>query len=297
MEIPLAGLAQSGRDFLCTFQAMATPCEIRVETADAELAERVAQAGVAVARHVEEKFSRYRNNSVISQINSADGREVEVDPETAHLLDFAEQCFELGGGLFDVTSGVLRRVWRFDGSDNVPEPSQIESLRKLVGWEKVTWRRPYLRLPSGMEIDFGGLAKEYAVDLALAVARRVAPVPILVNFGGDLAVSGPREHGQKWHVAIASVETDSGMAAMLELAGGGLATSGNARRFLLKDGVRYGHILDPRTGWPVSDAPRSVTVAAACCVEAGMMATLAMLRGARSEKFLKREGVRAWCIR
>jgi FAD:protein FMN transferase len=148
-----------------------------------------------------------------------------------------------------------------------------------------------------LEIDFGGLAKEYAVDRALAEARMVAGAPMLVNFGGDLAVSGPRANGQRWHVAIASVEKEDDMAALLDLRQGGLATSGDAQRYLLKDGVRYSHILDPRTGWPVTGAPRSVTVAAASCVEAGLTATLAMLQGPGAEKFLKREGVRAWCIR
>jgi thiamine biosynthesis lipoprotein len=148
-----------------------------------------------------------------------------------------------------------------------------------------------------MEIDLGGLAKEYAVDRALAAARAITALPVLVNFGGDLAVSGPRADGTRWNVAIASVESDNAMAGMLELANGALATSGDARRFLLKNGVRYGHILNPRTGWPVKDTPRSVTVAAPSCVEAGMIATLAMLQGRRAEAFLKREGARAWCIR
>jgi thiamine biosynthesis lipoprotein len=93
------------------------------------------------------------------------------------------------------------------------------------------------------------------------------------------------------------VDREGDLAGMLELTSGGLATSGDARRFLLKDGIRYGHILDPHTGWPVSDTPRSVTVAAPSCVEAGMTATIAMLHGKGAEKFLKREGARAWCIR
>jgi thiamine biosynthesis lipoprotein len=296
MEIPLTPLTSTGEDFLCQFQAMATPCEIRIETPDRTLAARAAQAAMAVARRIEDKFSRYRDESVIGRINRAAGQTLEVDRETARLLDFAAQCFEISDGLFDITSGVLRRAWKFDGSANLPLPSQVEALHKLVGWKKVTWRKPYLTLPEGMEIDFGGLAKEYAVDRALAEARMVADAPMLVNFGGDLAVSGPRANGQHWHVAIASVEREDAMAAM-DLGQGGLATSGDARRYLLKDGVRYSHILDPRTGWPVTGAPRSVTVAAASCVEAGLTATLAMLQGPEAEKFLKREGVRAWCIR
>jgi thiamine biosynthesis lipoprotein len=297
MEIPLIPLTRTGDDFLCQFQAMATPCEIRIETADRALAVKAAQAAMTVASRIEDKFSRYRDDSIVGRINRAVGRTVEVDKETARLLDFAAQCFEISDSLFDITSGVLRRAWTFDGSDRLPDPARVEALRGLVGWEKVTWRKPYFTLPDGMEIDFGGLAKEYAVDRALAEARMVCGAPMLVNFGGDLAVSGPRAGGQRWHVAIASVERDGDMAAMLDLGQGGVATSGDARRYLLKDGMCYSHILDPRTGWPVKGAPRSVTVAAASCVEAGLTATLSMLQGAGAEKFLEREGVRAWCIR
>ncbi len=299
MEIPLdpGGFSRSGRDYLGSFLAMATPCEARIETDDADLARRVTDAVAAEARRIEAKFSRYRADSVIGQINEAGGRDVAVDAETGHLLDFAAQCHALSGGMFDITSGVLRRAWKFDGSDNLPDAAQIKPLLALVGWKKTLWRSPHFTLPAGMEIDLGGLAKEYAVDRALAAARALTALPVLVNFGGDLAVSGPRTDGTRWHVAIASVESATAMAGMLELSHGALATSGDARRFLLKDGVRYGHILDPRTGWPVRDTPRSVTVAAPSCVEAGMTATLAMLHGKRAEAFLKREGVRAWCIR
>jgi thiamine biosynthesis lipoprotein len=191
----------------------------------------------------------------------------------------------------------LRRAWRFDGSANLPSPEKVRSLMPLVGWSKVSWNPPEIVLAPGMEIDLGGLAKEYAVDRALAEALSVAPLPMLVNFGGDLKVSGPRKDGVPWNVAIESTDEEGRMAAMLELGQGALATSGDARRFLLRDGVRYGHILDPRTGWPVRGAPRSVTVAAASCVEAGLSATLAILQGEDAEAFLKREEIKAWCIR
>jgi thiamine biosynthesis lipoprotein len=84
---------------------------------------------------------------------------------------------------------------------------------------------------------------------------------------------------------------------VLEIRAGALATSGDARRFLLKDGRRYGHILDPRNGWPVEDAPRSVTVAADTCTQAGMLSTLAMLQGKNAEAFLDAEGAKYWCRR
>jgi thiamine biosynthesis lipoprotein len=290
-------MERSGCDFLFTFQAMASPCEVRLETDDASLAQAVGRAVQAEARRIEEKFSRYRSDSVVGRINEAEGRQIVVDAETSHLLDFAAQCFDISGGLFDITSGVLRRIWRFDGSDRIPDNTQIAASRRLVGWQKVSWKSPSIVLPLGMEIDLGGLGKEYAVDKAFDVARAITRLPVLVNFGGDLRVSGPRKSGARWKVAIESVDKNDQLAGMLELADGALATSGDSRRFVLKGGIRYGHILNPRTGRPVKHTPRSVTVAAPTCIEAGMFSTLAMLNGRNAEKFLKREGLHAWCIR
>lgn len=285
------------RDFHVAFQAMATPCEVRIEMDDATMARAIAIAAEAEARRIEHKFSRYRSDSVIGKINASGGAQMVVDGETASLLDCAAQCYETSGGLFDITSGVLRRAWRFDGSDNVPAPERVQMLMSLVGWHRVTWAAPAMTLPPGMELDLGGIAKEYAVDKVLAVVTAMTDAPALVNFGGDLCVSGPRRGGAGWNVAIESVDGDGKMAGMLQLTQGALATSGDARRFLMRDGRRYGHILDPRTGWPVDGAPRSITVAAASCVEAGIMATLAMLQGAGAEAFLAEEEIRAWCIR
>ncbi|MDE2183963.1 MAG: FAD:protein FMN transferase [Alphaproteobacteria bacterium] len=290
-------LTRSGPDFLYLFHAMATPCEVRLETEDQALAMAVAETAETEVRRIERKFSRYRSDSVVGKINASGGGTLAVDAETASLINFADRCHQLSGGLFDITSGVLRRIWRFDGSDRVPAQAQVKAMRFLVGWKKVRWEPPAIMLPAGMEIDLGGLAKEYAVDRTLAVIARVTQQPALVNFGGDLRVSGPRRQGGRWKVAIESVEAEGHAAGLIELADGALATSGDARRFLLKDGVRYGHILNPRTCMPVEHAPRSVTVAAPTCIEAGMTATMAILNGKQAETFLEREGVRAWCIR
>jgi thiamine biosynthesis lipoprotein len=292
-----AGIVQSGRDTLFVFQAMATPCEVRLETLNVKLAEHVFKIVETETRRIEQKFSRYRADSVVSRINAAAGSTVEVDAETAMLFDFADQCHALSNGLFDITSGALRRIWRFDGSDRVPEQSQVAAILPLIGWSKAKWEPPFITLDTGMEIDFGGLAKEYAVDRAIALAGQITKLPTLINFGGDLCVSGLRTDNSRWKVAIEAVDRAGAMEAMLELSQGALATSGDARRFLLKDGVRYGHILNPKTGWPIEHAPRSVTVAAATCVEAGMTATMTILQGKQAERFLKCEGVRAWCIR
>jgi thiamine biosynthesis lipoprotein len=275
---------------------MASPCEVRMDTKDGERAMRLGVTVETEARRIERKFSRYRDDNVVARINGANGSPVEVDDETAALIDYAAQFHRLSEGRFDITSGALRSVWRFDGSDRIPSKAQVRAVLPLVGWGKVIWRRPVIALPCGMEIDFGGIGKEYAVDTCLLKVQALSAVPTLVNFGGDLRVSGPRASGARWRVAIESVDRSNAAEGLLEVSQGALTTSGDARRFLLKDGVRYSHILDPRTGWPVKDPPRSVTVAAPTCIEAGLLSTLAMMHGRSAEKFLQREGIQAWLV-
>lgn len=290
-------IAPVADDFVFTFHAMGSPCAVRIDTRDAGLASELGAMAEEEALRIERKYSRYRSDSALSLINAAAGLTVDLDHETAALIDYADSFHALSDGLFDITSGVLRRAWTFDGSDRLPTMDAVEALRARVGWERVEWRRPAFSLPEGMEIDFGGLGKEYAVDAAVLRLKAHTDAPLLVNFGGDLRVTGARADGSRWRVAIESVETPGSAEGVLEIAEGALTTSGDARRFLLKDGVRYSHILDPRTGWPVVDPPRSITVAAPTCMEAGLLSTLAMLQGAGAEAFLQAEGVQAWCVR
>ena len=275
---------------------MASPCEVHVAGADRATAERIVALAAGEAARIEAKFSRYRRGNIVDAINSAEGRTVVVDPETGGLLDYAARLYELSDGLFDVTSGVLRRVWRFDGSDRVPSRDAIAEWLSLVGWDKVRWRPPELTLPPGMEIDLGGIGKEYAVDRAAALVQPLS-THCLLNFGGDLLALGPQRSSAPWRVGIESVTEAGAAARQIDLSVGALATSGDARRYLLKAGRRYGHVLDPTTGWPVVDAPRSVTVAAATCTEAGMLATLALLQGSEAEVFLAAQGVQFWTLR
>jgi len=280
------------------FRAMASPCELLCETDDAARAAELTNIAAAEAWRIEDKFSRYLGGSIVSQINSAGGQPVTLDAETAQIIDFARTLYELSDRSFDITSGVLRHVWTFDGSDCVPARGQVAPIMEKVGWHRVSWQPPVLQMPAGMEIDLGGIGKEYAVDRASSMLRERAAVSCLVNFGGDLAVTAAPQRFGHWKVGIEAVATDASIpSSMLNLRVGALATSGDARRFLLRDGVRYSHILDPRTGWPVPGAPRSITVAADTCTQAGMLSTLAMLKGEGAEAFLDAEGVRHWCHR
>jgi thiamine biosynthesis lipoprotein len=277
------------------FSAMASPCQILVASCDAATALKIGQLAQTEALRIESKFSRYRADSALSKINHAGGKTTRVDPETAVLLDFAQQCFQLSAGLFDVTSGILRKAWKFDQSDKLPQPDTVAALLPLVGFDKLHWDSPNLTMPEGMELDFGGIGKEYAIDSVMRLLASRFDLPLLVNFGGDLCTNRA-PGGKPWQVGIERPELVDQAALVLELSSGALATSGDTQRFLFSHGIRYSHILNPHTGWPVPNAPRSVTVAAATCMEAGMLATFSLLQGANAREFLAAQGTKFWCL-
>jgi len=275
---------------------MGSPCELLVEVSDEAEASRLGDIVSAEAWRIEDKFSRYRKDNLVDRINR--GERIGVDDETANLLDFAATLHDLSGGRFDITSGVLREVWTFDGSDKVPTRREVDKVRDRIGWHRVDWRRPTIRLLPGMQIDLGGVAKEYAVDRAAALLKAESDTAALVNFGGDLVATGAPSGMDGWEIGIDATDAPGASCQQrIRLKNGGLATSGDARRFLIRNGRRYSHILDPASGWPVEGAPRSVTVAADTCTQAGMLATLAMLRGESAEDFLAAEDVRFWAFR
>jgi thiamine biosynthesis lipoprotein len=291
-------LLEKPRHLQGSFTAMGSPCALLIESADRTLAEQLVQAVANEAWRIEDKFSRYLPGNIVDRINRSNGAPVEVDEETANLLDFAATLTWMSDGRFDITSGVLREAWTFDGSDGLPDAATVNSVRERVGWHKVDWSRPQLTLAPNMQVDLGGIGKEYAVDKAAALLRQRTDVACLVNFGGDIFATGVSADSDGWQVGIEAPDSDGRIAKkIIRLKQGGLATSGDARRFILNNGIRYGHILNPRTGWPVTDAPRSITVAADTCTQAGMLATLAMLQGKRSEEFLREQDCQFWCYR
>ena len=280
-----------------TFTAMAGPCEILVRCDTASEARELASLAYVETQRIERKFSRYLNDNVVYAINHSEGTGVAVDEEALRLLRYAGQCYELSEGRFDITSGVLRRAWTFDGRTVVPDEEKIASLRQNVGWHRVQLDDSGVRLSRGMEIDLGGVGKEYAVDRVADLLTSSSGEAVLVNFGGDIRAVAGAEDTRPWTIGIEAPGRERSAVGQIEIVDGGVATSGDSRRFCVVDGKRLGHILDPRTGWPVRDAPRSVTVVAENCTAAGFLATMAMLHGADAETFLEAQHVTYHCIR
>ncbi|MEO7743002.1 MAG: FAD:protein FMN transferase [Usitatibacter sp.] len=261
------------------FRAMAAENEIQVQGVDAATARRAADLAIAEVARIEAKYSRYRSDSVVSTINArAGGEPVAIDAETASLLAYAAACHRQSGGLFDATSGVLRHAWRFDQA-RVPSPAELDAVTRLIGWQRVELDGAAVRLAlAGMELDFGGFGKEYAVDRAALVLREAGCESALVNLAGDLSILGPQPDGTPWQVGIRHPRREATLLATLPVASGAIATSGDYERFVEVDGVRHCHVLDPRSGCSARGF-QSVTVHAGSCLVAGSATTIAMLKG------------------
>ncbi len=269
------------------FKAMGTPCEIQLFARNEAEAKSASDAVMADVQRLEALYSRYKNDSFLSEINrvAALAGSIRVDDETASLLDYALACYEQSDGLFDITSGILRHAWKF-GEGKLPETGFIDSLLDKVGWHKVAWRRPLLSFSvPGMEIDFGGVVKEYAVDRAATLCFTHGIRHGVINLGGDIKVVGPRADGSPWRVGIRHPRNQSGLLDTLLLYDGALASSGDYERCIIANGVRYGHVLNPKTGWPVKHLA-AVSVLGDFCVVAGSASTIAMLKEDRGPDWL-----------
>jgi FAD:protein FMN transferase len=265
------------------FTAMASPCSIRIETRDERAANQAAKAAMAEVQRIEMKYSRYRSTSVLSKINQAAGGDaITVDEETASLLNFAGQLWRMSDGLFDATSGVLRQAWDFKTAQ-IPSQEKLRQVLSCIGWSDVHLSAHKFGLPrKGMELDFGGFGKEYAVDRAAAILQQHGIAHALVNLGGDIHALGchglPEMNEQAWKVEVLHPRKANALLAGIDVYGGGLATSGDYERYFDLDGKRYCHVLDPRTGWPVSYW-QSITVLAPNTTMSGALTTIAMLKG------------------
>jgi len=274
------------------FRAMASENEVQLD-ADAQLGRRAAAAAIVDVQRIEAKYSRYREDSLTTRVNrAAGGTAVAIDAETAALIAYADRCHAQSGGLFDITSGVLRRAWDFRRQPPaLPDDAALAEALALIGWSDVEWDERTIRLPrAGMEIDFGGIGKEYAADRMATILVEHGIAHGLVNLGGDVRAVGTQANGAPWRVGIKHPRQDGKTIASVELVDGAVATSGDYERFFELDGRRYCHILDPRSGMPVAHW-QSISVVAPLCIVAGSCSTIAMLMEDAGEDFLARQGL------
>lgn len=271
---------------------MACENELSLYCEHEKKADSIASQAIARVNALERRYSRYKPDSLLSKINASAGRPegLVVDDETAALLNYAQTCYEQSDGLFDITSGVLRKLWDFK-NHILPQQQDIDSIKQLIGWHKLDWTPPQITLPvSGMEIDFGGIVKEYAADSCANLCRSLGIRFGMANMGGDIHVIGPHPDGSPWIIGIQDPRDSDKVITSIPLNQGGLASSGDYQRCIEVDGKRYSHILNPETGWPVQGL-RAVSVIAPHCLIAGSTSTIAMLKGEAGKLWLETTGM------
>jgi len=272
------------------FKAMGSACEVVLASHTQNEAESMAKLAIDEVLRIERKYSRYTTDSIIAKINQQAGRvALQCDDETWALFQFASQLFDKSDGLFDITSGVLRLAWDFKKPE-VPTSQKLEALLPLVGWNKVALQDQSIALPlAGMEVDLGGFGKEYAADRAVQVLREKGVAHGYVNLAGDMRFLGPKPTGEPWMIGIQDPRVRDQVVATLPITMGGLATSGDYERYFELNGQRYCHVLNPKTGMPVSYW-RSVSVTSPATVVSGCTTTMAMLKEADGLAFLQATG-------
>ena len=267
-----------------SFHAMSTICQVNFQTASMGLADAYASEVVSWVSWFESTYSRFLPDSLISRINRSAGKGwVEIDEETGALFKLCDEMVFFTRGVFDPTALPLMRLWNWKAKPpTVPSDPAIAAAKELVGWNKVQRRPGEIHLPEpGMCLDLGGIGKEFAVDRVLLKGLERGITNILVDFGQDVRVHGqPPERGA-WHIGLQDPRVLNRCWTGLGVTNHAVATSGDGIRCFIHDGRRYGHILDPRSGYPVNNGALSVSVIAQHCTFAGVLATAAFVLGGR----------------
>lgn len=272
------------------FKAMGSACEVVLAAKSETEAKHQAQFAIDEVLRIEKKYSRYADPSVITAINQLAGKEAYAcDDETWALFEFASELYDKSDGLFDITSGVLRRAWNFSKPE-LPAQEHLHALTELIGWHQVELHSKKIFLPvQGMEIDIGGFGKEYAADCAARQLSQVGVQHGYVNLAGDMRFLGPKPNGEPWSIGIQDPRQREEIIATLPMSVGGLATSGDYERYFELQGQRYCHVLNPHTGYPVTHW-RTISVNAPMAVLAGCVSTMAMLKEENALSFLESTG-------
>jgi len=293
IDRPTPRLGASGKSEAvrrCCWHALGTRCEIQYVCAEDVRARDFESESVRWVAAFEARYSRFRPSSLVGRINAAAGKEwVAIDAEMDQFLDLSGSLYQLSSGVLDITALPVMQLWDYKAAcPRIPSDQEIASALRLTGLNKVERRPGFVRLPEvGMAIDFGGWGKEYAVDMVTQIARCHGLSRALIDFGHDLYALGSAPSKPAWHIGLED-PAQPGVACWASIAARdcAVASSGDYLRGFTLNGRRFGHIVDPRTGWPVNNGCRQVTVIASSCLQGGALATAAFILGPEKGKHM-----------
>ncbi|WP_437936918.1 FAD:protein FMN transferase [Sorangium sp. So ce341] len=225
------------------------------------------EKAIAEIRRLEGLMTTWRPDSELSRVNAAAGKSAApVSPESLDVIEKSLWISERSGGVFDVTFEAMHGLWKFDEDidDNVPQRDDVERARALIDYKQIRIdraQRTVMLARPGMRMSLGGIAKGYAVDAAARVLRGEGLTSFFVQAGGDLYIAGKKPDGSRWRAGVRDPrgKGPSDYFAMIEVEDRAFSTAGDYERSFIKEGRRYHHIIDPRTGFPATES-RSVTI-------------------------------------
>lgn len=288
----LVGLCRAGDSTAVNYQVkvskivMSTPVETTALYPDINYCKKSLYYAYQEMERVENLLAYQKENSEISKINKEAGiKPVRVSGETFAIVQRALNYAQKLDGLFDVTIGPLTSLWGFSSPEggHLPEKNEIAKNLKLIDYHDtaLNLRDTTIYLTKkGMSLDLGGIAKGYAIDRGSAVLKKMGITNFILNAGGDIYVSGHKDENTPWKVGIKDPRDGQKIIASFALKDYAVATSGDYERFIIVDGQRYHHIIDPRTGYPGSLAQSSTTFAPTV-EEADVMATYLFIIGSQ----------------
>lgn len=288
LEMVFARMTQSARATVAgelhqlQFHAMSTECRVHVHGASPAAIRDYQSEVVRWVAGFEARYSRFIPNSLIGRINAAAGQSwIQTDDETDRLFALCQDLVFYTRGAFDPTALPLIKLWNWKNQPPLlPSDDVIQAARELVGWGRVQRRPGGVFLPrSGMSLDLGGIGKEYAVDCVMNLARERGIPNVMVDFGQDVRVCGHAPAKPCWWIGLEDAQQPGQCWTGVAVNDHAVATSGDYLRRFELNGRRFGHIIDPRTGYPVENGCRAVSVIAPSCTVAGILSTTAFILG------------------
>lgn len=249
--------------------------------------ERVVSGALDLCASFDALLSKTKEGSDVYRINHANGEPVTVDAHTRTLIERAIDYSALTDGVFDITVAPLTALWDFSGDALPPTEADITPLLKSVDYSQITISGDTVRLPKGMQIDLGGIAKGYIADQLVEYCVQNGVQHGLLNLGGNISVIGTRPNGQPWDIGVQNPHASNGTSLTnVQAVNQCVVTSGTYQRSFVYQGTLYHHILDPKTGWPVQNGLASVSILAPHALDGDALSTACFVLGPEKARAL-----------